>query len=244
MQTNWIDGVVFRALVVLALLIIPASASAEPDHSLEPGAWALEFQVRPTFLRGGDSGVGISVKRHTSDRGALRLGFFAFTETDDGSQSVSEERFFLPDSLVANELQGDLSRKYRNFSLFAHFVRYVGVGDRIAAFFEAGPVVQRTVSTRSETRYYDTEAALTYTEDAREWRYGGEAQAAFEWFFRTRFSVGIRYGVWAVRTERTQARIDMIRLDTGEWQRRSIENDSEGFSIGTTSATLSVMAYW
>lgn len=236
------DAATAPLLLAIGLLSCASSALAEPDNSLEKGAWAVELQVRPTFLKGGDAGLGASLKRHLTDRNALRVGFFTQSDSDDHDQTLAQEES-LPDTVITTMREIDGSRSNRSVSAFAHFVRYLGVGDRIAAFLEGGPTVQRNVS-NVDDRIIDTGRTISRSAESREWRYGGEAQAGFEWFFKPRFSVGMRYGMWLVRTERTDASTDQFRAQTGETLTQRSWMSSKGFSSGTTAAMLSVIAYW
>ena len=73
------------AVAALAtLLTLTGTASAD----CLGGDWALEFQVRPTFLGYRDPGVGIAAKRYFTHRTSVRAGFTVSTNSTPATFSV------------------------------------------------------------------------------------------------------------------------------------------------------------
>ena len=58
-------------LTLLFLIILPLSAAAQDDSALQPGAWALQFQVTENFTLDDFQGSVVSVKYHSSAKSAL-----------------------------------------------------------------------------------------------------------------------------------------------------------------------------
>lgn len=231
---------ILMILPLVALLATAGAASAEPWA----GAWALEFQVRPTFLGYSDPGVGIAAKHHFTDRTAVRTGFTVSSGSSDIDGSERGSRISPLDSL-GYLISSTESVENRNISMFAHVVRNLGVGNRIAAFVEAGPVARRTVTgnTRVDTQTLTIPYTQTTYVNNRSWDYGAEAQGGFEWFVRSRLSVAARYGVWAMWT-RAESHQEYTVGNANSFEIRSRETTRHGFNIGTSAATFSVVAYW
>ena len=223
------------------LLLLTGTASADRLG----GDWALEFQVRPTFLNFRDPGVGIAAKHHFTHRTAIRAGFTTSSTSSDMDVSQVEHRVSIYDSSSVG-LNATVSQELRNTTVFAHVVRDLGIGNRIAVFVEAGPLIRRIVNAQSQDVTYTVplnQDLQTTWMDYESWEYGGEAQGGFEWFVRNRLSVAARYGVWATWT---RAKRHEIFSDTYT-NNQSLENRDatiHSFNIGTTSATFSVIAYW
>jgi hypothetical protein len=228
------------SLPLVAILATAGIASAEPWE----GAWALEFQVRPTFLGYHDPGIGIAAKHHFTERTAVRAGFTVSTSSFDYDDSGLESRITPYDSL-SFLLSSTEAVENRNISMFAHVARNLGVGNRIAAFVEAGPVVRRTVTGDSEVETQTltiTRTRISYV-NSRSWDYGAEAQGGFEWFVRSRLSVAGRYGVWGMWT-RAEFHQEYVVSDTNNLEIQARDSTRHGFTIGTSAATFSVIAYW
>jgi hypothetical protein len=227
-------------LRLVALLATAGVASAEPWE----GAWALEFQVRPTFLGYRDPGIGIAAKHHFTERTAVRAGFTVSTSSLDYDDAMRDSRVTSLDSM-SYLLSSTESVENRNISMFAHAVRNLGVGNRIAAFVEGGPVVRRTVAgdSRVDTQTLTTTITRITYANSRSWDYGAEAQGGFEWFVRSRLSVAGRYGVWGMWT-RAELHEEYAASDPNTLDIRTRDSTRHGFTIGTSAATFSVIAYW
>jgi hypothetical protein len=240
--------VVSAALIGLLLGSSPASAqdSAEesPKHSLRPGAWALEFDVRPS-LSGSFGAAGIAAKRHFTTRSALRFGFLVGISGADAEGERTVDRAFPYDTTqTTGEIEAYTDR--RDVSLFLHLSRFLGVRDRFGVILEAGPTA-RWIS--EEFGYVDVYPAPqgTYRRagDRDSWSYGWDMVAGFEWFFSRRLSLAGRFGATALLTDTDQTEAyEFYNPNDGYWDRRLDTTHSEGFSVQTTATVISFTAYF
>ena len=232
---------ILSVAALATLLLLTRTASADRLG----GDWALEFQVRPTFLGYNDPGVGIAAKHHFTRRSAVRVGTTYWTTSADQSSSEVDSRTSLYDTQTT-AIAGTYNRQYRNITMFAHLVRDLGIGNRIAVFLEAGPLARRMVFADSRVDSFTSgtqQGTRTIWEDSRSWEYGGEAQGGFEWFVRNRLSVAARYGVWATWTRGDQSTVYTVTYGNDQdIDTRTSKNHS--FNTGTSAATFSVIAYW
>ena len=238
-------AMVTLGLLFTSCLVVAQDAAASTTNSLERGAWALEFQVQPSFLGYSSTGFGIAAKHHLADRTAVRLGLTAAINSSDIEGTRRVDRFFPYDSInVTTDLNG-LS-DWRDISLFLHLARYVGIGSRMAFTLEAGPMARWTSEEYGSTETYpDPRGVYSTANDRNVWNYGIDAQAGMEWFFRRRLSLAARYGLSASRFEsRETHRYDFYNPNDGYSDRRFDEIHVDGFNIQTSSTALSLIAYW
>jgi hypothetical protein len=232
---------ILSAAALATFLILTGTARADRLG----GDWAFEFQVRPTFLGYHDPGVGIAAMRHVTHRSAVRAGFTVWTTSAGMDETDRDAHFSVYDSLSATVSTVE-SDEGRDVTMFAHFVRDLGIGNRIAVFLEAGPAARRRVSAGSRTEMYTqgTDHAIrTIYQDYRAWDYGGEAQGGFEWFVRNRLSVAARYGVSAMRTTSSDT-FEYVTTYPNSLDIHTQTGKSHAFTWSTTAATFSVIAYW
>jgi hypothetical protein len=172
--------VVALCLSFLALVALPARGTAQEGraHSLEPGAWALQFSVLDNFRLGTFGGSMLSVKRHSSAANALRLGvsssLFGQDQTDSDTTFSS-----LPDREVS----------FTNVGAQLQYVHYPRPGSDVNLYFAVGPefdVRRQTVT--------DLQAGSERKSEERAWTVGLEGNLGVEWFPFRAVGVHAEYG--------------------------------------------------
>lgn len=247
------------ALALMASVFLPADARAEEDDAdspLRPGAWAVEFEVDPSYRYdfGFSSGVTISAKRHRSARSALRFGAsVGFYEAKAEGES-SYERFSVTSNPNFRSNQGDAESIDENhtYALFLHLQRYHPVVDDLSIFWEVGPSLRYNEWKRSSDRIYPYYSSLgPTTETTRDTRAVVLRSAAldlsvgFEWFLKRRLSLGARTGVWAGYSWGTES--DSYESTTSDNSYYSVgreRSNLERVSLQTSPATVTLSAYF
>jgi len=242
-----------RYLAILVCLTIPAPRAGAADAAEGPhkaGAWALEFEIDPTY----SSGIGyvasaaISVKRHSSERRAWRLGMavtFSETEFDGESSQYRYSVYYNP--LISNE-QGstDSHNEDHVYRLFLHAVRHYPVREQVAVFLEVGPSLRYDEVRRSQQSLYPYGLGETYAAQYAETRRGAtlDANVGFEWFFSKRLSLGGRYGAYAGYQWGTRSSgLEIVRTDGSYYSRSTERGRVRRVDVSTTRATILLTAY-
>jgi hypothetical protein len=173
------------AAVLLVTMIAPAYAD-DFENSLRDGAWALQFGIGNDFRLTNFEGSSIALKRHFSDRSAVRaiVDFDLWGgESDDGANSrvTSESEY--------DRWDVDLTLLYQ---------RYFAVTGRTAMFFGVGPRwgyesrQDDDVTTYAATDSTDMLITMRKREQD-EWRIGGSVVVGGEWFASKAISLHAEY---------------------------------------------------
>jgi hypothetical protein len=146
------------------------------------GAWALLFQIDDNFTIDPFQGAVISVKRHYSDRSALRLGLGLAFDMDEISSTISEM-----DTVKATSKSDGSSQFFR---VDLQYVRYANPTAPVKLLFGGGPLVsfsnsddERTTGTGSDTV------------ESTAWVAGITGLVGVEWFAASRISLHAEYGM-------------------------------------------------
>lgn len=239
-----VSAALLGALLGSSPALAQDAAGEGPKHSLRAGAWSLEFEVQPR-LSGYYGAAGIAAKHHFTTRSALRSGFLVAINHSDAEGIRNIDTAFPYDTTLATANVQNYSDR-RDVSLFLHFVRFLGVGDRFGMFLEAGPTA-RWIS--EEYGYVDAYPAVpgTYRRAAERdsWNYGLDMAAGFEWFFTRRLSLAGRYGISALLTDTDQTdAYEFYDPNDGYYDRRLDVTHADGSNVQTTPAVISLTAYF
>src|SRR5262245_4253663 len=125
-------------VLVLALLAgFPTGALAQADrvNSLEDGAWALQFGIGGNFTLHKFTGATISVKKHYSDRSAVRVGAtLTALSADFDAETASNDSLF-------SDIESENGRDTYGIALGLEWVRYLRPEARWSFFAGLGPSV-------------------------------------------------------------------------------------------------------
>ena len=215
-------------LVALCLSFAALVAFPEPgfaqegrDHSLAPGAWALQFRILDNFQLGTFEGTMLSIKRHSSAANAIRLGvgtsLFGSDQTDSDTTSFAPQR----------------EQSSTEVTLQLQYMHYPSPGSDVNVYLAVGP--EFALRRQSVT---DELAATEREQVDRSWSAGVEGNLGLEWFpFR---SVGIHaeYGAQVEFSSITSTLefTDPVLTD------RELEIDR--WSFGGTGVTFGASVYF
>lgn len=237
-----------RLSVLLVLAFVCPSAASAATNSLREGKWGLEFQVQTPLFNSSYSGAaGIGAIKHFADRSAVRLGVMVGinSQDTDGTRTVS---YVAPFDTAQAAVPLPSYSDHRDVSMFLHLVHYVGVGARIGFSLEGGPSAHWLSEEYGWTDFYPFQETVgSISGDRDSWGYGGDLQMGFVWFFRTRLSLAGRYGITALRTESKETRRYDYYSPAYGGDTRQIQFDethSDGFTVQTTPAVISLIAYF
>lgn len=231
--------------LALLVLLAPSPARAADDidepmrNTIRPHARALEFEVEPR-LSGLASSATISGKYHLSARTAIRIGLLFAASGGGGS---SEDRLYQDTLLISSSSSGDSDA--RTINVFAHAVRYAGIGARFGLFGFAGPAVRREWSSQSGTNHDSRSPGISmYHSEGRTWSIGSDLGAGLEWFFSRRFSLGARWGVAFMYSEPHSVSRQESSDGVNPPEVRIHESSGHGFTINSTPAVIMLGGYF
>jgi hypothetical protein len=165
--------------LLVVTLLVPAAAraqDAERAHSLEPGAWALQFSIGGNFRLESFNGSTISLKRHSSARSAWQLGL------SPSFGSAQEKRTIGPsDSITVMDRDSDTA----GLEIDLNYTRYPRPGRTMNLFWTLGPEVSWSRGSQSEVGFEASDRA---------WSVGLGAKLGAEWFATKTLSVHAAYG--------------------------------------------------
>lgn len=169
-------------LVVLALVLAaPAVHAANGDTAMGPGVWSVELGL--DIDDSSDPAGAISLKRHLSEKTALRIGI-GVDVSDQDLEGVNEDS-----SPVSTE---DVTQSFSSnqYALFLHYVCYGMLSDRVATQFSFGPVIENSSFNQRQGSEAGTPGFFESEFSQKETAYGLEIGLGVEWFFNRRFSLG------------------------------------------------------
>lgn len=215
-----------RTLVSLLILVfLTVSARAQEESALQPGAWALQFQITEDFTLDDFQGSIVSVKYHSSAKSAWRAGL----ELDFSSREESRER------TLSGVPQPGVNAEYSRSSatLGLQYVRYANPASKVVFLFGGGPFFG--FDNRS-TEYTYEEPTPSPIEDSRDsWSAGVSGFVGVEWRVASRIGIHAEYGFEYEHAEITD---EAERVDASET--RSSDSDS----FGARTVLLGVSAYF
>jgi hypothetical protein len=188
-----------RRVVILGVLattiVFHLTASAEDINSLKGGSTSIQFLSFGGESRGLFRTSGLYMKRHLTDRTALRIG---------ADFSVQESSGETPPSGAPGTVNN--TRDY-SISLVGEVTRYLDATGPVTMFVGLGPYWTRgrsfyeqwTTQTSGGTDY-----SYHDKNDGRYWEIGGSAALGFEWFVKRKLSVLGRVGASVGFGERHQ----------------------------------------
>ena len=181
-STYWL---LFVAAVILAITSMPSPASAQ--DALASSKWSVELGL--SIDNTVELPAGIALKRHLSDRSALRFGLGFLLNSSD-LEGEYENTF-------GGGLTGGAAIKNEQsvWSASLHYVRYGQISDRLATQLGFGPVFQYGSNFQRSSQAIGTPNFQEFESKNTETLYGLEALLGVEWFFSGRLSLGGQVGV-------------------------------------------------
>jgi hypothetical protein len=243
--------VAFLAAVVLAATLSgPVVASCEHDnapprchdkHSLQSGAWALQFGVNYLVSLTSFQGGLISVKKHFTPRSAVRLGVSASLTTDD----ITSVDRTIKDDTETDNVQIDTDRNQGSLQVALQYLFYPTPAADIHTFFGVGPSVSyantkdrpvKVTSLLEENQYYSVSGA-----SSNSWGLGLSGLIGAEWFARRTISLHAEYGATFGYSHSSNTRdYTYIYYDKSQFDQRTEKHDAWKLSADSVKFGLSV----
>ncbi len=169
--------------VLGGLLTHPEACVAQDEalNSLYDGAWAVQFRISENFTLSTFSGSIISIKRHYSERSALRAGLSLSLAALD-AQSDRE----LTDTTITSNHD---SNAY-SVRLELQYMRYTNPQGRLSPYWGVGPLVGYGDSSSKDSFGGDT-----FKRDSRAWELGLIGSLGVEWFPARYIGLHAEYGL-------------------------------------------------
>jgi len=152
----------------------PTGAFAQTDrvNSLQDGAWALQFGIGGNFTLNTFNGATISVKKHFSDRSAVRAGVTLTAQSSDSHTEVAFED-------TVNSIVAQSDRDTYGVSLGLEWVRYLRPEARWSFFAGLGPSISFSHSTNTDE---SSDRSFVRTDRSNLWGFGVNGLFGGEWF--------------------------------------------------------------
>lgn len=177
--TRYLSGskLPFWALLLILILSSVLSAQDKPKNSLADGSWSMQFRISDNFTLSTFDGALLSVKKHLSNKTALRLGV-------SGTYTNSDE-----DNTTTTEYEANSSRYY--FGVKLQLIKYIHPESALSFYYGIGPNFGY-VRDKSEVLY---EVEVSNREDyTRSVNFGLFGSWGLEWFLKHNISVLAEYG--------------------------------------------------
>ena len=214
------------------------SGTPGPKHSLEDGAWALQFGFGSALSRRSFGEPDFSVKYHLSDRRAVRLGIgvdglITFGNNDRHSGQTK------PDSL---EYAREFDSNGQDFELTAEYIFYSSPGSNIHILWGAGPLLEyhrRFEKTMTANYRPDGIHRHTYETKTNTWAFGISGALGAEWFFLRRVSIFAEYGI-ELEYRYTDRKMTGTSRDEGSQTEDKAHTNTFDLDLKTSKIGLSV----
>lgn len=207
----------FSLMLVMAAGAAVAGADDGRDNSIEPGSWSIQFRIAENFQLNSFSGSAISIKRHWSDKRAVRAGMSFGAVVSDLDSDYTR-----PDTLITST--SDSNRE--SVSVSTTYLIYPAPGRDVLLYLGTGP---------SFSYYRDKKTyPLDRYEYSRTWSVGLSSVIGVEWFATRSLSLlaeytgGLSYSATShIRRAETGHKIDDSR--------KTIEASSGGVRFGLSA---------
>lgn len=205
----------------LCLLLVPLGTQAQeagPNHSLQSGARALQFQITDDVNLESFSGTILSFKWQRTNRTAYRAGL---SLNGDYSTNTRESG--------ADEL--DNSRGGFDLLLNFSWMNYINPQDDVKFYYGYGPQVGGGYNQRTVEDSFDEEKVKRMMLSV-----GGLGYAGVEWFFQKSMSIHAEY----------QASVRYLHINQNIERDQGSDNKetSRGFHLGGDGVVFGVSVYF
>ena len=175
------------AAAVLAVVLVTTAGHAQEQaetvrrNSLEPGAWAIQFQITEEIGLKPFNGMMISLKRHFSEGSALRVGVNLNLTYDDTDFS----KWDAPSDTLHYSSDSTGKQDGQSLELDLMYMGYPNTRAPVNFFWGTGPLVEYSRAHR-ESKNVATSQTDTFVQwgetDVYSWEAGLVAAAGVEWF--------------------------------------------------------------
>jgi len=214
---------VFAALLLLIPCLVFADDggdASQRENSLQPGSWALQFQIEDQFSIKALNGFMVALKRHLSKNTALRIGFDLILDFND--RDVEQDGFRADTLYLVDDIAYDQNMQYIELDFL--YVKYPNPDASINLFWGAGPLAGFTRQKIEDVRNVEYEGNPSIRTDeqySRSWSAGARGLVGAEWFATRTISFHAEYRA-SFRFQHTK-----IKHSTVNDQRVGLDTKSE-----------------
>lgn len=219
--------------VVNAQAQTETSPEQKEKNSLAQGSWAFQFLIDENFKLSAFRGSTISVKRHFSDKRAIRLGLELNAVVSDADESILNDRELK--SKADNEL----------ITISAYYTIYPSPGKDVNLFYGAGPKVGFSLSGSTVTVVRDVGTSTRIKSDESSWSAGITGILGVEWFATRSVSLTAEYSSIFEYQSISIERTDELKTGTGNFEiTNKTERDVKNFRFNPESVKFGLSVYF
>lgn len=228
------------ALVLIALLAaivaIPSEISAR-ENSLKKDKWALQFEIDRDFDLRGFQGNTLSIKKHTADNRAYRLGITFFLDFGDS------ESFRVLNDTILYPLERDFDS--RGFNISLQKIYYASTDASVNVFYGIGTAFSFQHGNNESVSYNRSRTQVQFSNSTNSsWSAGIMGVFGVEWFFADNMSLLGEYNSTAKYSQ--SKREDESRIiGSGVILNTSFsESKTETFRISSSQVKFGLSVYF
>lgn len=231
-----------RQLSLLAFLttaltcVLLATTSHAQKNSLEEGIWALQFEVNGDFDLRSFQGTTFSLKKHTSNRAAWRVGVSLDVDLED--RDDTDKRNDTTHTLT--EWDDDS----QSISLTVQKVLYPNPTGTVSFYYGFGPIAsffhfkdKRKINDRLMNRSDERTWSRTG------WAVGVTGLLGVEWFPSTKISLLAEYGT-VIDYSHSKVEREQVWRVPGSETVTELESKTKGFSLAASHVRFGLSVYF
>ncbi len=226
-------------ITIIALCCLGAGATAgERANSLTDGAWALQFEINDNFDLRSFEGSTISIKKHTADNAAWRLGL------DLSFKTENEDRNFWDDGEPRGN-QYEYDTDLVSFQTTLHKLRYVNPDAAVNFFWGLGPTIGYSHSKNTQHIVSATsDISSDRSNTINSFNAGVSAVIGVEWFATESISILAEYGSRLIYSS-DNSTSENVDYRNGEiYNESKNENKVSRFSFSANAVKFGLSAYF
>ena len=219
-----------------AIIAMPSAVSAR-ENSLKKDKWALQFEIDRSFDLSGFQGNTLSIKKHTADNRAYRLGLTFFLDFGDS------ETFRILNDTILNPGE----REFENSRLSISFqkIYYARTDASINVFYGFGPALSFQHSNTESVSYNRSRTQARFSNSTNDsWSAGITGVFGAEWFFAENMSLLGEYNT--VANYRQSKRENLTRIVEGSTILNSsfTEDKTDSFRLSSSRVKFGLSVYF
>lgn len=215
--------------VVLAAMVMGAAGAYAQDTALGTSSWSLEFGT--SLGASGDEFSEIALRRHLSERSALRIGLGGNVNGSEGDGTETQTPNPTIDVMRINT--------FYNYQVSLQWVHYAAVMDRVAAQFGIGPVLEVFRNHNRNTEQFGLPGFNESEFRSDEMLYGLDLSLGVDWFFTRRLSLGGRASLQAMMGTRHE--VNMFRTSSS---RNTNQVEQDRLDVRTGGGNIYLTGYF
>ncbi len=217
-------------------MTIPSETSAR-ENSLKKGKWALQFEIDRDFDLSGFQGNTLSIKTHTADNRAYRLGFTVFFDIGDS------ESFSILNDTIIYPRESNFNSKRIDINLQKVF--YASTDAAVNLFYGLGTAFSLQHSTSERESFNRPRTIIqTYNSTNNAWAAGLTGILGAEWFFAENMSLLGEYTTFLNYNE-SIVKSEFITTENGIITNKGYdERKGNSFRLSSSSVKFGLSVYF